>query len=268
MTCVVVTSDLHLGITKEETLKRHVSAIAAEAPDLTVLAGDVAEGYERFRDCLDIFRGLPGKVAVLAGNHDVWARQGRHSWELWERALPAATRAAGMLWLEDGAWTRDRLAVAGSIAWYDYSAAAPGLDKDAEYWARNKGRWNMDARFVDWPHSDPEFATQVGDGLIGQAEALEADPAIEAILIVTHVPLFEEQMLRLPHDLRWTYGNTYFGNLALGERLLFARKLRAVISGHTHVGRERRHPRAGEPLLVWVIDSDYGKPGYVTFNYP
>jgi predicted phosphodiesterase len=268
MTRVVVTSDLHLGITDQETLKRHAVAIAAEAPDLTVLAGDIGEGLERFRACLDIFRDLPSQVAVLAGNHDVWARYGHHSAQLWERDLPEATQAAGMIWLEEDVWQRDGLAVTGSIAWYDYSAAAPHLGKTTEFWAKNKGRWNADAWYVDWEWSDQEFARRVGDALVERVARLEADPTVEAILVATHVPLYEEQMLRKPHDLGWTFGNTYFGNLTLGERLLFANKLRAVISGHTHIPRDAMHSRASSSLPVKVIPSEYRKPASITFEYP
>lgn len=268
MTRVVVTSDLHLGITDERALRAHAAAITAEAPDLTVLAGDIAEGYTCFEQCLSIFGEAPGEVAVLAGNHDVWAREYHTSQDLWARLLPNATRNAHMLWLEDATWMRNNLAVVGSIAWYDYSAAAPSLGRDAIFWEANKGRWNADARFVNWSWSDPEFATLVGDRLVERVATLETDPAVTAILVVTHVPLFEEQMLRRPDDLNWTYGNTYFGNFTLGERLLFAQKLRGVISGHTHVQRYGFHARAGEPLPVWVIGSDYRSPGYVVFDYP
>jgi predicted phosphohydrolase len=269
MTRVVVTSDLHLGITDEPTLRAHAAAIAAEAPDLTVLAGDIAEGYTRFQRCLNIFRELPGAVAVLVGNHDVWAREYHNSQDLWERLLPRATEKAGMLWLEDTAWTRAGLAVIGSVAWYDYSAAAPGLDHDEIFWRAHKKRWIADAQFINWPWSDPEFATQVGDRLVQRVAAQEADPDVTAILVVTHVPLFEEQMLRLPHDQQWTYGNTYFGNLTLGKRLLSAHKLRGVISGHTHIQRDARCIRAdGDPVRLWVIKSDYRQPGYALFDYP
>lgn len=268
MTRVVVTSDLHLGITDEDILERHAASIAAERPDLTVLAGDIGEGLERFRGCLELYRNLPGDVAVLAGNHDVWGRMVQHSADLWERALPEATRAAGMLWLEDEIWRQGGLAVAGSIAWYDYSAAAPHLDKTDAFWLENKYRWNADAFFVDWEWSDQEFAERVGAALVARVERLEADPTVEAILVATHVPLYEEQMLRKPHDLDWTFGNTYFGNMTLGERLLFASKLRGVISGHTHVPRSGSHPRSGKPVSVMVVNSEYGSPGSITFDYP
>ena len=269
MARVVVTSDLHLGGTDRATLEAQAAAIAAEQPDLTVLAGDIGEGLDWFRACLEIFRGLPGAVAVLAGNHDVWARQGQHSANLWEHGLPKAARAAGILWLEDEVWVKDGLGVTGSLAWYDYSAAAPGLDRDAAFWVENKARWNADAWYVDWAWSDQEFAARLGDALVERVMRLEADPAVEAILVATHVPLYEEQMARRPHDLNWTYGNTYFGNFTLGARLLAARKLSCVISGHTHVPRQGRHPRAdAEPLPVWVVDSDYTTPGYITYDYP
>lgn len=268
MTRVVVTSDLHLGITPAETLEAHAAAIQHEGPDLTVLAGDIGEGLDRFRACLDIFRSLPGAVAVLAGNHDVWARNGRRSADLWEHGLPDVTRAAGMLWLEDTVWSQAGLAVTGSIAWYDYSAAAPQLLKNDQFWAANKKRWNADGLFVDWKWSDAQFAADTGNKLVQRVARVEADPDVEAILVVTHVPLFEEQMLRKPDDKHWTFGNTYFGNFTLGERLLFARKLRCVISGHTHVPRDGLHPRGGDPLPVKVINSDYGKPASIRFDYP
>jgi calcineurin-like phosphoesterase family protein len=268
MARVVVTSDLHLGITDQKTLERLAGRIAAERPDLTVLTGDIGEGLEWYWACLQIFRSLPGAVAVLAGNHDVWARDGQHSAGLWEHELPEAAREAGALWLENEVWVRDGLAVTGSIAWYDYSAAAPGLDKDDAYWAANKMRWNMDAYYVDWPWTDQEFASRVGDALVERVLRLEADSAVQAILVASHVPLYEEQMSRRPHDLNWTFGNTYFGNLALGQRLLAASKLSCVISGHTHVSQQGRHMRAGEPLPVWVIDSDYHKPASITYDYP
>jgi hypothetical protein len=66
MAGVVVTSDLRMGITDEDVLRRHTAAIVAERPDLAALAGDIGEGLERFRACLGIFQGLPSEVAVLA----------------------------------------------------------------------------------------------------------------------------------------------------------------------------------------------------------
>jgi 3',5'-cyclic AMP phosphodiesterase CpdA len=266
---IVVTSDLHLGITSVDQIRALVERIAGEQPALTVLAGDIGEPFEQFVACLDLLRGLPGEVAVLAGNHDVWSTDGRHrSQDLFERLLPRATRDAGMLWLEDDDWQRDGLLVAGSMAWYDYTAADPGLPAHpVEYWADLKRRFHPDARYIDWPWTDLEVAARLGDGLCARVVRAEGEVAVWGIAVVTHVPIFEQQMLRKPWDTRWGATNAYFGNLTLGQRLRDIAKLRYVLSGHTHVGREGRVERAPlAPLPVVVVPSDYGKPAYVAVD--
>jgi predicted phosphohydrolase len=265
LTKIVVTSDLHLGITQPETVRRLAESIAAERPDLTVLAGDVGERLANFVSCLDLFRDMPGEVAVLAGNHDVWARAGHSSQDLWERELPAAVRAAGMLWLEDMSWRSGGVALVGSLAWYDYSGADPTFaDVTPDEFSARKGEFNLDARFVNWPWGDVAFARELGDALCVRLEACERDPSVESVVLVTHVPLFGEQLLRKPEDPRWGYTNAYFGNLTLGRRVLGARKLRVVVSGHTHVGRTglARRAEAQEGVPVLTLASDFHKPVY------
>ena len=265
---IVVTSDLHLGITSVQRLRALVEQIRQERPDLTVLAGDIGEPLINFAACLDLFKDLPGAVAVLAGNHDVWATDGHHSQQLWERELPRATRDAGMLWLEEDTWRQDGLAVLGSLAWYDYSAVDPELlALPAEYFAAHKARFNLDARWVDWPWSDGEYAQALGDGLCERLARAQEDAAVRAIVVVTHVPLFEAQMCRKPGDRNWGFSNAYFGNLTLGQRVLGASKLCHVISGHTHMGRAAFVARPQFPTLpplpAVVVPSEYEDPAYV-----
>lgn len=269
---IVVTSDLHLGITKEAHISQLAKRIETEQPGLTVLAGDIGEGLQNFRACLSLFSRLPGTVAVLAGNHDVWAR-GYHSQDLWERHLPEAVRDAGMLWLEDTIWRQDGVAVVGSIAWYDYSAVDPTIPPHpSTYFATQKGKYNLDAKYVDWPWTDGEFAARVGDALCTRLAQLEADSAISSIIAVTHVPLFDVQMARKPADQRWGFSNAYFGNLTLGQRILQSKKLRTVLSGHTHVGRNGTVTRPDMPDLppipVSVLASDYNHPVYQVLIAP
>jgi Calcineurin-like phosphoesterase len=262
---ICVTCDLHLGITTEQELRALAERIAAEQPDLTVLAGDIGEGLANVRDCLRLFEPLPGQVAVLMGNHDLWMH-GNDSQELWDRLLPDAVRDAGMIWLEDATWRGDGVVVVGSMAWYDYTAADPIVPPQAPEWfATYKGQYNPDAYLINWKWSDLEVAKMLGDGLVERMQALEGDPAVQAVMVVTHVPLYRVQMFYKPGDLRWGTGSAYFGNMTLGERLLPMRKLRRVISGHTHIGREGVIERPGlPPLQVGVIASDYHKPVYLT----
>lgn len=267
MTRIVVTSDLHLGITTEEELRALAERIAAEQPDLTVLAGDIGEGLANVSDCLRLFASLPGQVAVLMGNHDLW-KHGLDSQDLWDRLLPEAVRDAGMIWLEDATWRRDGVAVVGSMAWYDYTAVDPIVPPHPPEWfAEYKGQYNPDAYLINWKWTDLEMARMLGDALVGRMRALEDNPNVAAVLVVTHVPLYRVQMFYKPGDLRWGTGSAYFGNMTLGERLLPMRKLRRVISGHTHIGREGVVERPDQPPLpVWVIPSDYHKPVYLTVD--
>ncbi len=198
MTKIVITGDLHLGITSAATLRRLVSTIADEEPDLTVLAGDIGEGLPHVVGCLKLFAQIPNDVAVLAGNHDVWARANYSSQDLWERYLPEAVQAAGMLWLEGTVWQLGGIAVAGSLAWYDYSAADLTIPPyPPEFFAERKGSYNPDAMYIDWPWPDQEFAARLGDALCERLLGLEGDPSVRSVLVVSHVPLFEEQMCRV-----------------------------------------------------------------------
>ena len=282
MTRVVVTSDLHLGITTQEQIETLVAAIAAEQPDLTVIAGDIGEGEANIRACLALFQRLPGEVAVLGGNHDVWALSapwklgGPDSQEMWERVLPGAVRDAGMRWLEEETWRSYGLAVAGSIAWYDYTGAAEDIPQQTEaYWTELKrrtlpnGRFiNPDAKFINWPWSDIEFATARANALAKRVEQLEADPGIEAILLVTHMPIFREQLVVKPDVPTWGYTNAFFANLTLGKLVRELGKLRAVISGHTHVPRDSQHVVGNRLIPVKVVKSDFRTPGAIIFDYP
>jgi 3',5'-cyclic AMP phosphodiesterase CpdA len=268
MTRIVITSDLHLGITTADEIAPMVAAIAAERPDLTILAGDIGKRLEDVRACLALFAGLPGEVAALAGNHDLWTHGDDHSADLWERGIPDAVRAAGMRWLEEQSWRRDGLAVVGSIAWYDYTGADPSIPPQTEdYWIELKQRLHPDARYLDWPWSDIAFATRCGDNLVARVAALDADASITDLLLVTHVPLFREQLVNRTEIPNWGYGNAFFGNLTLGARLRHTPKLRAVVSGHTHIGR--RETLADEPgTPVWVVPSDFHAPRYVVYEHP
>ncbi|HEX9037111.1 MAG TPA: metallophosphoesterase [Ktedonobacterales bacterium] len=273
MTKIVITSDLHLGITTAAEIEPLVAAIAAERPDLTVIAGDIGEGETLIRDCLALFEGMPGEVAALGGNHDVWALSapwklgGPDSQTMWEQVLPGAVRDAGMRWLEAREWRAGGLAVTGSIAWYDYSGAAEDIPPQTEeYWIEFKRTLHPDAKFINWRWSDVDFATACGDALVANLEALEADGSVDSILLVTHVPIFREQLVIRPDIPNWRYGNAFFGNVTLGERVRGMAKLCAVVSGHTHIPVKTTTRHASGSLPVWVTASDFHKPSYVVYD--
>ena len=264
---IAVTADLHFDrqgyLTSPEVVDGLAARIHAAKPDAVIIAGDVGHPSDNFASCLAAFRHFMVPVAVLAGNHDVW-RDNEGGWssrELWNRRLASLVEAAGFVWLESTVLRLGDAAVVGSLAWYDYSAAPPTLARPPEYFAGMKRHLSNDATWIDWPWSDVELASALHDGLVQRLEAVEADAGIREVLLVTHVPLFEEQMLRKPGDLRWEISNAYYGNFTIGLAVRRFKKVVRVISGHTHCAQRGVVHRAGGPdLPVSVIGSDYGSP--------
>jgi predicted phosphohydrolase len=259
---LAVTSDLHLPITSFARIAAMYHEIAEFNPDAVVLAGDIGESLLDIEAVLKLFRQIDRPVLVIAGNHDLWNRDAP-SQQLWEELLPQLVDSCGCHWLEAGVFTRDHVAVAGTIAWYDYSGADPTIHALPETFAREKGSFNNDAFLIDWPWSDIEFAARAAIPFLAMLDRLEKDPAVHRVIVVTHVPGLECQMTRRPHDRDWAFSNAYFGNLTLGHKIVAHSKVTHVISGHTHVGQtgllelpDGRHVRAR------VIESEYRRPAW------
>lgn len=240
--------------------------IARFRADAVVLAGDLGESLRDIQTCLHAFRRVGCPVLVIPGNHDLWTGEFT-SQQLWDEVLAGVVREAGFVWLEGQAFAHQGIAVAGSIAWYDYSAADPQVRAGPETFAREKGQYNNDAYRIDWPWSDIEFAHRVGERLIETLDGLEADPAVRQVVVATHVPLLDCQMLRKPYDADWAFSNAYFGNLTLGDAVVRRCKITHVVSGHTHVGRSARWPAPdGRRIETYVVDSHYGRPGWLAIE--
>jgi 3',5'-cyclic AMP phosphodiesterase CpdA len=259
------TSDLHLPITKDETIASLAREVRDFAPDALIVAGDLGESLADGKRCLQLIREqVSAPIWVLAGNHDVWARPPYDSRKLFLEQFPATVRACGCQYLEGTSFVLKGVAVAGTIAWYDYSAADPIVKATAMQFAQQKFHHNADALRIDWEWSDPEFAERVSVPFLSQLDHLESDPAVKRIVVATHVPLVEGQIHRRAGDERWAFSNAYFGNLTLGRKMLGRRKVSHLISGHTHRGKqgvaERKDMAAVE---THVLASDYEKPAWL-----
>ena len=268
MARIVVTSDLHyddeVDLTPPATVAALAGRIASHDPDVVVIAGDLGHPIRNFQGCLSLFTQFPVPVGVVAGNHDIWRDpDGRSSSDdLFLRALPSAVRDAGMAWLEEDTIVVGRTAVVGSLIWYDYSAVDPSLSLSLEQLAELKQHATNDSIWIDLPWTDRGFAARLRRGLEARLDALEWDADIDHVVLVTHVPLFEEQMVRRTDEASWGLIRAYFGNFTTGEAVTVYSKLRAVVSGHTH---RRVHARPVErpglpPLPVYTVGSDYGEP--------
>lgn len=268
---IAVTSDLHFDVhehlTPPEKVRTLVGAMVHSGADALVIAGDIGHPLRNFVGALDMFTrcGLP--VGVVAGNHDVWQDEGHDSGDLWDEILPSASRARGFSWLERDTIVLGSTAIVGSMVWYDYSAAEPTLGLDDEFFANAKSKISNDALWIDWDRSDIELAGELRDGLARRLEAIERDSSIDRVLVVTHVPVFEQQMLRNPANYQWSVANAYFGNLRTGNVISQYPKVRTVVSGHLHASLRASIPRKRmSDIQALVIGSDYGEPTWVVVD--
>lgn len=265
---IIATSDLHLELTGPKKIIALVEKIAKENPQAVLLAGDIGNPASDFKECISLFKELPCPVGIVAGNHDLWCQKDESSVDLYYKILPKITRSFGFHWLdEDIIKLEGGVAICGNIAWYDYSAREPSYKQTDLQILQQKPNFAMDATRMDWDLTDQEFAATCKAKSRSIIQQLEDDSSITQIVFTTHVPLYENQMMRKPEDAHWSLGNPYFGHMTMGDDLLRFEKLRCVISGHTHVGMQGIVKRHGKPpIATHVLGSDYGSPVYITID--
>lgn len=256
---IIVTADLHHGITSRNKLRKIRNQICLEKPDAIILAGDISESAEDFDQCLNLFSEYNGIKGVIVGNHDLWKRKdGLSSLDLWERELPSITSKNDFIWMEEETIIIDKITIVGTIGWYDYSAKSLNMEDD--WYESFKGEYNMDGKMIDWDKTDKEFASEIYVNLEKRLDELDKNDNIEKIIVITHVPLYSQQMVPMSSDSR--YGDAYFGNFTLGHLVQGYMKVKEVVSGHTHRGIDRDF---GD-FRLRTVQSDYGIPGFLTIE--
>jgi predicted phosphodiesterase len=264
---IAVTSDLHLPKIPAGTIEALVAEMAAFAPEAAVLAGDLGESSADFEPCLALFQKLACPVLVLAGNHDLFPGRAS-SRRLWEQVLAETVRRLGFHWLVGEPFVHGGVAVAGTLAWYDYSAADPSVPATPQEFAREKRYFSPDDQ-IDWAWSDPEFAGMAGRHFLEVLDRLEADAAVKQVVVVTHMPILGCQILPWPDNPDWGFMRAYFGNLTLGREVLTRRKVTHVVSGHTHKGYAGKlQLPGGRQVEVHVVGRAEGRPRWVSLVVP
>lgn len=260
---IIITSDLHYEqLTAIPRIKEMVEKIKQEKPDAVILAGDLGEAESSFGDCLELFQGLDCPVGVIAGNHDLWCFYSPFdSEELWSQVFPNITKEMGFVWMENENIYLDNIAIVGSIIWYDYSYRNPEyeLSPDSFFDTHHKENWS-DGHYMEWDRTNKEFSREVVDEFMCRIDEAEIQDNITDIVVVSHIPMFREQSYGLPRDNR--IADSFFYNTRAGDLLTYCKKVKYVVSGHTHRGRSRQ---IGD-LHLMTVDSDYGRPKYITLE--
>lgn len=272
---VLATADLHYEFPEH---RERVDALAAEmcraGGDVLALAGDTfAHDLALLERCLRLFEPFHGERLLVAGNHDLWTRQG-DSFALYDRLIPEAARACGFHDLDAGPRVLGDVAFVGTIGWYDYSfrddrlgvplrfyehKVAPGYALHDPAFARlvadtadiapaglrANSRW-MDGAMIRWGFTDPAFNQLTLERLAAQLAAVEAQ-ARTVVAVTHHIPFPE--MLQRKHDPTWAFGNAFMGSVGLGQTLVRCPKVRHAVCGHSH-SLERREVGAVRAVNV------------------
>jgi 3',5'-cyclic AMP phosphodiesterase CpdA len=250
---IAAISDIHHSEFWPDSALEVASRVRQVNPDILILAGDLGEDRTHFREALDIFHG-PWSTLVLPGNHDLWSprlvvsapRETASlptSQDLWDRLLPEMVRASGAVWLEDtpviisGA----RLAITGTIGWYDYSGEQLGRSVDVI--ARDKDEFIKDGMRIDWNKTDQEFSADRHQWLAGALAFLSGQSDVDQILVATHMVPFLE--LRKKNKRRSDEVLPYYINRTLGSVIAAHPKVSHTVSGHYHGGSQVMIKRKG-----------------------
>lgn len=266
---ILVSADLHYKPSRRADYVAFARWARELAPDCFVLAGDVGHPLRLFRRGLQLFSELSCPRLLIAGNHDVY-RGDHDSRALWEAQLPAVSREEGFIWLEDTTWRLGAVGVCGTMGWYDYSARSLHLPFAGEDYSHLKKLVNHDADYIDWPWSDRAMARFLAKRFIGRLSTLAADPHVQQIVVVTHVPIFDPALPPYPQSEVYSLQRAYLGNFTLGELVRQYDKVTHVVSGHLHRGGEWRIERAGTQnhIAFHLVGSEQGRPGAVLLTLP
>ncbi len=242
------TSDVHVDTNGPAVTEALVARARALAPDVLVLAGDLASGPTTWLDTLLRLRPCAGELLVVAGNHDVWGApeavaKGLDAWKRLDHLLPALCAEAGVRMLDAGPVEIGGIGFAGTLGWYDLSTREGLLDAPME--AYRKGEWEglrwTDHQYAVWLAPDgrrmemEEVAAILRERLRAHLAALRA----RRVVVVTHTLPFEGQIHRKAHP-GWRFANAFMGSLPLGDLIRSDSRVFLTISGHTHHGSDLR----------------------------
>jgi hypothetical protein len=152
------------------------------------------------------------------------------------------------------------------MAWYDYSSHAPHLSHSHAEYRELKRLVNHDADFVDWPWSDVAMARYLQRRFAARLASLVDNPAVDRIVVVTHVPIFHQALPHFPESELYSLLRAYLGNLTLGKLVRQQPKVTHVVSGHIHHHGHWTIAGAHGPIDFSLVGSHRGAPAAVVLD--
>ena len=107
------------------------------------------------------------------------------------------------------------------------------------------------------------MARYLQHGFAGRLAALEQNPTVDQVVVVTHMPIFEPAIPRHPESMFYSLLSAYLGNFTLGQIVRGQPKVTHVVSGHLHRQRLWAEPGPHGPIECQVVPSRPGAPAAV-----
>jgi len=191
--------------------------------DILILAGDVSDTLERFRQCLEEFVLRFRRVFFVPGNHDLWVIRD----EKWMTSLDkfeqikAIVNACGASMRPENV---GEVAIVPLLGWYDYSFGMPD--------PQLTGMW-ADFRACRWPDGWRE--QEITEHFIAQNDISRIQPGRFIISFSHFLPRIDVMPIFIPPEKRNIY--PVLGSDKL-ERLIRQIGSDMHVYGHSHVNRD------------------------------
>lgn len=241
------TSDIHTDLNGPNVLDALATRVRAIAPDVLIIAGDIATGATTYLKTLLALKAVAPRLLVVAGNHDVWTApealaKGIDSWARLDKLLPALCKEVGAELLDAGPVEIDGIGFAGSLGWYDLTTREHVLDAPME--AYRTGVWGglrwTDHTYAIWNGPNGPMAMEEVAAILRERLAAHmAQLTTRRVVVVTHTLPFTEQIHRKEHP-GWRFVNAFMGSLPLGELIRSDPRVVLAVAGHTHLASDVR----------------------------
>ncbi len=251
-------TDLHLDAADRQAVDRCFDDVAAEKPEALLIGGDIANGTKGLDYLAELHQRFSLPIYFVLGNHDYYYSsivsvrekikekfaQNRFIHYLTESKVIPITESTGLI---------------GHDGWSDAKAG----NFSTSTVRLNDYLYINDFIGLSWEQLRLKLnclGQEAADVL--KPKLLEALNAFEQVLIITHVPPFEDVCLYegQPTDGNWA---PHFVCRSMGDMLLevlsrFPDKEAIVLCGHSH---HRAEHLMLPNLRVYAGHSDLGKPG-------
>lgn len=244
---IVLASDLHYGnMSSQEGIAAFTSLdhldFAAEMhalkPDILIVAGDCAEtciDKLYLQDFCQTYKNPHGVSICIPGNHDLWLNMKEPEESHWAKYdwFFKVVEEQGWIGLRDGIWQKDGVVVAGSMGWYDFSAADPAYSLSPEQW----DKWHP---WSDYERMKMKSAVEVAKLRIAEFQtSLSKIPPKDqrkALVVLSHFPAFS-RLMASEYFPSPDIGAAFMGNYEMGK-MIAPLDANLYYTGHTHRRKE------------------------------